>query len=133
KVIEDIRDYFLEKLSLNLEVFTATAARTNLHYKVFEKGTDEEKHQALRDLIEEKVCPTIVYVSRTRRASALAKRLADDGCNARPFHGKMDAPEKIANQNGFLDGEVQIMVATSAFGMGVDKEDVGLVIHYDIS
>lgn len=50
-----------------------------------------------------------------------------------PYHGKMDAHEKTTNQNAFIEGKVQIMVATSAFGMGVDKKDVGMVIHYEIS
>ena len=133
KVIEDIRDYFKEKLSLELEVFSSKASRTNLHYKVFEKGNEEEKYQATRDLIDEKNCPTIIYVSRTRRAFQLAERLIADGFNAKPYHGKMDSQEKIANQNAFLSGDIPIMVATSAFGMGVDKKDVGMVIHYDIS
>ena len=133
KVIEDIRDYFKEKLSLNLELFTSKASRTNLQYKVFEKETEEEKYQTARDLIEEKQCPTIIYVSRTRKAYQLAERLTEDGFNAKPYHGKMDSKEKTANQNEFISGEVSIMVATSAFGMGVDKKDVGMVIHYEIS
>lgn len=133
KVIEDIRDYFREKLSVELELFTSNASRTNLHYKVFEKKDEEEKYQALRDLIEEKNCPTIVYVSRTRKAYSLAKRLTEDGFNARPYHGKMDMIEKTENQNAFMSGDVSIMVATSAFGMGVDKKDVGMVVHYEIS
>jgi len=133
KVIEDIRDYFNEKLSLDLEVFTSKASRTNLQYKVFEKQNDEEKYLTARDLIEEKNCPTIIYVSRTRKAYLLAERLANDGFNAKPYHGKMEKQEKTENQDAFLNGETQIMVATSAFGMGVDKKDVGLVIHYEIS
>lgn len=133
KVIEDIRDYFKEKLSLDLELVTSKASRTNLQYKVFEKGDEEEKYQAARDLIEEKNCPTIIYVSRTRKAYSLAERLTEDGFNAKPYHGKMDVKEKTANQNAFISGEVPIMVATSAFGMGVDKKDVGMVIHYEIS
>ncbi|MGD9995072.1 MAG: RecQ family ATP-dependent DNA helicase [Salinivirgaceae bacterium] len=133
KVIEDIRDYFKEKLSLDLELFTSKASRTNLHYKVFEKENEEEKYQTARDLIEEKNCPTIIYVSRTRKAFQLAERLTLDGFNAKPYHGKMEVKEKTANQNAFISGEVSIMVATSAFGMGVDKKDVGMVIHYEIS
>lgn len=133
KVIEDIRAYFSEKLGLDLELFTSTASRTNLQYQVFAKGDDEEKYQAVRDLIEEKDCPTIIYVSRTRKANLLAERLTADGFSAKPYHGKMEAQEKTANQNAFLAGEVPIMVATSAFGMGVDKKDVGRVIHYEIS
>ena len=133
KVIEDIRDYFKEKLSLDLEIFTSKASRTNLQYKVFEKQNDDEKYITARELIEEKNCPAIIYVSRTRRANELAERLAKDGFNARPYHGKMDKQEKTENQDSFINGETQIMVATSAFGMGVDKKDVGLVIHYEIS
>jgi len=133
KVIEDICAYFKEKLGLNLEIFPSKASRTNLHYKVYEKGNDEEKYNSVRDLIEEKDCPTIIYVSRTKRARELAARLTADGFNARAFHGKMESQEKTENQNAFIAGEVQIMVATSAFGMGVDKKDVGMVIHYEIS
>lgn len=133
KVIEDIQEYFKEKLSLDLELYTSKASRTNLQYKVFEKGNDEEKYQAARDLIEQKNCPTIIYVSRTRKAYLLAERLTKDGFNAKPYHGKMDKQEKSENQDSFISGETQIMVATSAFGMGVDKKDVGMVIHYEIS
>lgn len=133
KVIEDIREYFKQKLALNLELFTSKTSRSNLHYKVFNKNNEEEKYQAVRDLIEEKNCPVIIYVSRTRKAYSLAERLTNDGFNARPYHGKMEVREKTANQNAFISGEVSIMVATSAFGMGVDKKDVGMVIHYEIS
>jgi len=133
KVIEDIRDYFREKLSLDLEVFTSKASRTNLQYKVFEKNNEEEKYLAARDLIEEKNCATIIYVSRTKKAFSLAERLTKDGFNAKPYHGKMDVKEKTANQDAFIKGEVPIMVATSAFGMGVDKKDIEMVIHYEIS
>ena len=97
------------------------------------KADNEDKYNTLRSLIEEKKCPTIVYVSRTRRAYELAKRLTEDGCEARPYHGKMDKQEKTQNQDDFIRGDVRIMVATSAFGMGVNKKDVGMVIHYDIS
>ncbi|EON77388.1 ATP-dependent DNA helicase RecQ [Lunatimonas lonarensis] len=133
KVIEDIQRYFLEKLGLHFTLFRSGVSRTNLHYSVFERREEEDKYSALRDLISAKACPTIVYVSRTRKAYDLAQRLNTDGFQARPYHGKMDKQEKSANQNAFVSGEVPIMVATSAFGMGVDKKDVGLVIHYEIS
>ncbi len=133
KVIEDIQEYFRTRLSIEMEVFTSDAVRTNLHYKVLPRETDEEKYNTVRDLLSENDCPTIIYVSRTRKAYELAKRLTADGFDARPYHGQMDRKEKTENQNTFMNGEVQIMVATSAFGMGVDKKDVGMVIHYEIS
>ena len=133
KVISDICDYFRGKTGIELEVFASNAARENLHYAVLHKETDAEKYSALRMLIEQKDCPTIVYVSRTKRTRELAQKLTDDGFRALPFNGKMDADEKIANQESFIKNEVRVIVATSAFGMGVDKKDVRLVVHYDIS
>lgn len=133
KVIEDIKSYFKEKLNLDLSVFRANTSRTNLQYSVYQKDNDEEKYNQLRNIIEAKNCPTIVYVSRTKRAYKLANRLADDGFVAKPYHGKMDKEEKTENQNAFMAGDINIIVATSAFGMGVDKDNVGCVIHYDIS
>lgn len=133
KVITDICDYFHRKLDLNLEVFASKATRENLHYTVLHKETDEEKYSTLRRLIEQKKCPTIVYVSRTKNTVDLAQKLTSDGFRALPYNGKMDANDKIANQEAFMNNEVSIIVATSAFGMGVDKKDVKLVVHYDIS
>lgn len=133
KVISDICDYFYKKLDLTLEIFASKAARENLHYTVLHKETDEEKYSALRTLIAQKQCPTIVYVSRTKRTFELAAKLTSDGFKALPYNGKMDANDKIINQEAFMNNEVSIIVATSAFGMGVDKSDVKLVIHYDIS
>lgn len=133
KVITDICDYFKKKLDLDLEIFASTATRENLHYTVLHKETDEEKYNALRALIAQKNCPTIVYVSRTKRAFELASKLTSDGFKALPYNGKMESNDKIANQEAFMNNEVSIIVATSAFGMGVDKSDVKLVVHYDIS
>jgi len=133
KVISDIQDYFKEKLDIELELFTTNATRSNLHYAVLYRENDEAKYMQLRELIRDKNCPTIVYVSRVKRTVDLAKRLTEDGLLACPFNGKMDSNVKIANQEAFINNEVQVIVATSAFGMGVDKKDVRLVIHYDIS
>lgn len=133
KVIEDIRNYFKTYLSLDMEVFVSTVSRSNLRYKVFMKEGEEDKYNTLRDLIEGKNCPTIIYVSRTKTAELLAARLTEDGYQAKPYHGQMDKTEKTENQDSFTSGKLKIIVATSAFGMGVDKKDVGMVIHYEIS
>lgn len=133
KVIQDICDYFRQTLGLDLQIFASKAARTNLRYSVIHADTDEEKYSKLRSLIAESSCPVIVYVSRTKRTRQLAEKLTRDGFWALPFNGRMDADEKIASQDAFMNDRVRIIVATSAFGMGVDKKDVGMVIHYDIS
>ncbi|MCD8122402.1 MAG: RecQ family ATP-dependent DNA helicase [Clostridiales bacterium] len=133
KVISDIREYFQKELSLDLKLYATSAARTNLHYAVLFKETEEKKYSTLRNLIESRDCATIVYVSRTKKARELAERLSKDGFAARPYHGKMERQEKTQNQEDFIHDKVQIIVATSAFGMGVDKSNVRLVVHFDIS
>ncbi|MDR3048823.1 MAG: RecQ family ATP-dependent DNA helicase [Elusimicrobiota bacterium] len=135
RVIEDIKNYFKEKLSINLELFYASTQRKNLKYYVFTKTTQEEKYQQLRTLLETDNCPAIIYVSRTRRAKELSSRLNEDGCGggAVYYHGRLDRKERIENQDKFMRGEARVIVATTAFGMGVDKSNVGIVIHYDIS
>ena len=136
KVISDIKDYFRQKLNLELQLYTTDAMRSNLRYEVIYRESEEEKYTTLRDLIRAKECATIVYVNSRRKARDLAERLTKDGLKALPYHGKMDSNEKIENQNAFMVGApegVNIIVATSAFGMGVDKGNVGLVIHFNIS
>ncbi len=133
KVVQDICDYFKHTLDLDLELFASTASRTNLRYSVVHAENDEDKYLKLRRLVEESDCPTIVYVSRTKRTKELAIKLTRDGYKTLPFNGKMESDEKIANQDAFMNDQVRVIVATSAFGMGVDKKDVGLVVHYDIS
>lgn len=133
KVVQDICDYFKHWLNLDLHLFASSASRKNLRYKVIHVDTDDDKYAQLRELVKLAACPTIVYVSRTKRTRELASKLTRDGMKALPFNGKMDPDEKIKNQDEFMTGSVNIIVATSAFGMGVDKSDVGLVVHYDIS
>ena len=133
KVVQDICDYFKHWLGSDLQLFASSASRTNLHYSVIHVDSDGDKYNLLRNLVEETNCPTIIYVSRTKRTRELAMKLTRDGMTALPYNGKMDADEKIHNQDAFMTDQVSIIVATSAFGMGVDKSDVGLVIHYDIS
>ncbi len=133
KVIQDICDYFKQWLNIDFQLFASSASRTNLRYSVIHVESDDDKYSRLRALIETDESPTIVYVSRTKRTRELAEKLTRDGLKALPYNGKMDADEKVHNQDAFMSDKVRIIVATSAFGMGVDKSDVGLVVHYDIS
>ncbi len=133
KVISDIKEYFFKTNNLILDGYTTESTRTNLRYTVLYRENNKEKYNQIRELLEERYCPAIIYVSRTRTAEEIADQLTEDGFSAKAFHGQMDKEVKIRNQDGFMNNEFQIMVATSAFGMGVDKSDVGLVIHYEIS
>ena len=133
KVVADICDYFRQKIGVELRLFTASSERKNLRYSVLQANTHDEKYHLLRSLLIGRSCPAIVYCARTKRTKELAAKLRSDGIRALPFNGKMEAADKIRNQEAFMSGDAQVIVATSAFGMGVDKKDVGLVVHYDIS
>lgn len=133
KVISDICDYFRDRLGITLKRFTTDVARANLRYTVLFRASDEDKYQTLRNLLDGTKCPAIVYVTRTKAAEKIAERLGKDGFDAKAFHGQMEVNTKVKAQDDFMSGKVRIIVATSAFGMGVDKSDVGLVVHYEIS
>lgn len=133
KVVSDICDYFRSKLGIDLRLFTASSERKNLRYAVIHAESDKDKYGLLRSLLLGRTCPAIVYCSRTKRTREIAQKLQSDGIRALAFNGKMESDDKVRNQDLFMTGKCQVIVATSAFGMGVDKKDVGLVVHYDIS
>jgi ATP-dependent DNA helicase RecQ len=133
QVIRDIKDYLRDKLGIEMVDIISTSQRTNLTYKVIHVEDENEKYLKLRELLELHDVPTIVYTSRRRIVEELHKRLLTDGYHVSKFHGGMEKDEKIAEQNAFMSDQSQIMIATSAFGMGVDKSNVGAVIHYNIS
>ena len=133
QVIKDIQAYFLDRLDLDLAEYVTRAERKNLQYEVIPVENPDEKIEALLDLLQECKTPAIVYASRTKKVEELAETIQKAGMSAAPFHGQMERDDKIRNQNGFMEGNTDIIVATSAFGMGVDKDDVQSVIHFNIS
>lgn len=135
QVIADIKYYFKDRLGIDLEPFITRAQRSNLTYEVIpiEDGDAKTKERQLLQLAQRCEKPAIVYVSRTKRVEELTELLAASGLSVKGFHGKMTRDQKQAHMNAFMTGDVDVMVATSAFGMGVDKEDVRSVIHYNLS
>lgn len=133
EVVEDIKSYFRKELSLELQEFITREARTNLQYQVIAVHTEEEKFENLVHILQEKPGPAIVYVTLTKRTEELAKKLNDLHISTGFFHGKMLARDKKVMQEKFMDNQFDVIVATSAFGMGVDKDNVRLVVHYEIS
>ncbi|MGE4321126.1 MAG: RecQ family ATP-dependent DNA helicase [Acholeplasmataceae bacterium] len=133
QVIRDIKDYFKNKLGVDMIDIISTSQRSNLSYSVIAVDDENKKYAKLRELIDLHAEPIIVYTSRTKLVDELCEKLKIDGYNVSKFHGKMEKDEKIAEQNAFMNDQSQIMVATSAFGMGVDKSNVGAVIHFNIS
>ena len=104
-------------------------SRDNIAYKVL---WEEDKRYRLKELCGQTTKSTIVYVRSRRLAEETARYLNQIGCDATFFHGGVSQKEKKKRLADWMDDKVMIMVATNAFGMGVDKPNVGLVVHYQI-
>ncbi|MBP5468391.1 MAG: RecQ family ATP-dependent DNA helicase [Candidatus Riflebacteria bacterium] len=133
QVIQDITNYFKDRLNKDLKIYEAESKRENLHYDIVECKDNEEKYKKIRDILSVNKVPTIIYCARTKKTIEIADRLTKEGIEARAFNGKMSLQEKKDNMEAFMNNKVSVIVATSAFGMGVNKKDVKFVIHYDIS
>ena len=112
-------------------VFKSSFNRPNLYYEVRPKTADVDK-DLVRFIRSMEGKSGIVYCLARKEVEDLAEVLKVNGISARPYHAGMDAQTRTANQDAFLMEEVQVIVATIAFGMGIDKPDVRFVVHYDI-
>jgi ATP-dependent DNA helicase RecQ len=106
--------------------------RPNLAYRVLEVLGEASKLEALRDLLMRLQKPGLVYAGTRREAEDLALELQRTGLRASCYHAALETTQRNAVQDGFKSGKLDVVVATNAFGMGVDKRDVRFVIHYRI-
>lgn len=116
---------------LHATVFKSSFNRPNLYYEVREK-TDEVDKDIVKYIRTMSGKSGIIYCLSRKTVEELAATLNVNNISALPYHAGMDAPTRSANQDAFLMEKVQVIVATIAFGMGIDKPDVRYVIHYDM-
>lgn len=125
-----VREDIINRLGLtDPHLVVAGLDRPNLFLEVAHCPTEDYRWRRLLALLDAEQPPGIVYVPTRRAAEELAERLAETGYPARCYHGGMAAGARQSLHEEFLDGQVPIMVATSAFGMGIDKPDVRWVVH----
>lgn len=128
RVQEDI----LNQLKLkNASVHIASFNRTNLYYEVIPKDGKRSYNQLYRK-IKEQEGSGIIYCLSRKTVDEIAGLLQKDGIKALPYHAGMDDQQRMINQTRFIRDDVDIMVATIAFGMGINKPDVRFVFHYDL-
>lgn len=112
------------------DVFISSFNRKNLYYEVRPKK--ETKKQLIKFLKDHKGKSGVIYCLSRKKVEEIAQLLNVNGFKAAPYHAGLDPDVRMKNQDDFLNEEVDIIVATIAFGMGIDKPDVRFVIHYDV-
>jgi ATP-dependent DNA helicase RecQ len=135
-VVTDIVEYFGKQLGIELQVFNGGSERTNLDFAVV-PTTAAEKLAHIHQILLTNLPPdmpggAIVYSSSRKRTEEIAEFLQAKGIATGFFHAGLKPETKKTTQGNFIHGDLRVIVATNAFGMGIDKPDVRLVIHADI-
>ncbi|TYQ26428.1 DNA helicase RecQ [Pseudanabaena sp. UWO311] len=130
---ERVREDISQQLQLKQPyIHVASFNRSNLYYEVVPKQGNEQTYVNLLQQIKRLQGSGIVYCLSRKRVDEIASRLREDGIEAIPYHAGLGNKEREENQTRWIRDDVQVMVATVAFGMGINKPDVRFVIHYDL-
>ncbi|MFT6926165.1 MAG: ATP-dependent DNA helicase RecQ [Psychromonas sp.] len=129
KVIADMGN----KFAIDPGNITLTGSyRANLNLSVLGVGSSDKLNKLLPWLADRKQQAGIIYVTLQKTAEEVAKQLSYSGVPAQAYHAGMNGDQRQAIQQQFMSGELPLIVATIAFGMGIDKSDIGFVVHYDL-
>ena len=115
-----------------LRVINTGSYRPNLSYHVRPVSGEADKQRQLLDIVREATGSTIVYAATVRHVEALHALFRAEGIAATSYHGRQRAHVRAEAQDAFMTGTVPIIIATNAFGMGIDKSDIRTVVHYDL-
>ncbi len=119
-------------LGRKLRVVTTGVFRPNLRYEVEHVSSQEDKLRALAACCAQTTGPGIVYARSRDNCEKLAHFLRQQGVKAAHYHAGMSSAERAEAQNDFMSGQTRVIVATVAFGMGIDKADVRFIVHYNL-
>ena len=115
-----------------LRVINTGTHRPNLSYHVRPVSSETDKQRDVLDIVRGATGSTIVYAATVRHVDALHALFRGEGIPATSYHGRQRAQDRGAAQDAFMTGEVPSIIATNAFGMGIDKPDIRTVVHYDL-
>ncbi len=135
-VLAEITGHFKSELGQELRLFQGGVERGNLHFDVLPVSGPEKPEQTYETIMQhidgQGPAGAIVYAARRRTTGKIRDYLVQCGLRAEAFHAGMDANERRQIIEAFSDGQVPVICATNAFGMGIDKSDIRLVLHYDL-
>lgn len=135
EVIADLDEHFRDALGIELKHYIGGHERANLHFEVMPVRKNEKLpliHSLLEAELKASAGSAVVFTARRKSAEAIAAFLEDMRWPCAAFHAGLDSGRKQEVQKAFISGETRIIAATNAFGMGVDKPDVRVVIHAEI-
>jgi len=115
-----------------LRVVRTGIYRPNLQFEVKRVTNEREKHEELMRVLREHDGTGIIYCATVKTVEALTDWLKSFDFKIEKYHGRMKASDRKQNQEMFMAGELKAIVATNAFGMGIDKSDIGFVVHYQM-
>jgi ATP-dependent DNA helicase RecQ len=113
-------------------VVRASVVRPNLHHAVDSVDSEEDRRRQLLERLREANGPVIVYARARKKCEELSRLLCGHGVRAEHYHAGLDAAERTRVQEAFVADDVPVVVATTAFGMGIDKPDIRLVLLYNL-
>jgi len=116
-----------------LRVINTGAHRPNLSYQVRPVSSDADKQRQLVEVVRSASGSTIVYAATVRHVETLSALFRQEGLSATSYHGRQGARDRAEAQDAFMSGAVPTIIATNAFGMGIDKPDIRTVVHYDLT
>jgi ATP-dependent DNA helicase RecQ len=129
-----VQDEIIERLGMrDSRIFVRGFDRPNIWLGVQTFHEEAEKQNAFLKEVIDVNKPGIVYAATRKRTEEIARNLCEHGIKALPYHAGINTTKREEIQNAFMTDEVEVIVATSAFGMGIDKSNVRFVYHYDIS
>jgi ATP-dependent DNA helicase RecQ len=129
EVVDDI----VQQLDVGpLQIVNTGLFRPNLSYRVVPVGSDTEKQRRLLEIVRQLGGAGIIYAATVRHVEQLRDLLRQEGVPAVAYHGRMRASDRASAQDAFMNGGSRLIVATNAFGMGIDRPDIRAVIHYDL-
>jgi ATP-dependent DNA helicase RecQ len=128
-----VRDDIWHQLDIqDAKVVTTTFDRPNLHFEVIATPGDDDKNKTLITLLKKLPKPGIVYCATVKMVNSLHEKLYRHGIPVVKYHGRLTKKEREANQQEFMSKRDIVMIATNAFGLGIDKADIRNVLHYHV-